>query len=134
MKKPGLIILLFVFSINSNFAQSVLDADGVSDTYDLINSVLAPGYNVIEAPGTIVGSCDNHSSFGRHITQVYDDILNTWVFAFYIHVLEDNDRCINFDRQRNEIKTYDHSPDSLLGVLGETVEYKWKFKLDAGFQ
>ena len=38
------------------------------------------------------------------------------------------------DRQRMEIKTYDKSPDNLVGVTGETVEYRWKFKLDSGFQ
>ena len=51
-----------------------------------------------------------------------------------MHVDEDDDRCINFDRQRGEIKTYDKSPDSLLGIENEIVEYKWKFKLDSGFQ
>ncbi|MFC2129300.1 Ig-like domain-containing protein [Bacteroidota bacterium] len=134
MKRPGLILMIFVLVINSSNAQTLLDADGISDTYDLINSVLAPGYNVIESPGITVGSCDNHSAFGDHITQVFDDSLDIYVFAFHIHVDEDNDRCINFDRQRNEIKTYDKSPDSLLGVLGETIEFKWKFKLDEGFQ
>ena len=46
-----------------------------------------------------------------------------------MHVTPDNDRCINTDRQRNEIKSYDKSPDNLLGVEGEEVVYKWKFKL-----
>lgn len=134
MKRPGLIIIFLVLVINHSTAQTLLDADGTSDTYDLINSVLAPGHDVIEAPGTTVGACDNHSAFGRHITQVIDEFLGIYVFAFHIHVVEDNDRCINFDRQRNEIKTYDQSPVNLLGVLGETVEYKWKFRLDDKFQ
>ena len=134
MKRPGLIVLILVLVINGNYAQTLLDADGVSDTYDLINSVLAPGYNVIEAPGITVGDCDNHSAFGDHITQVFDEVLDIYVFAFHIHVDEDNDRCRNFDRQRCEIKTYDQSPNHLLGVLGEAVEFKWKFKLDEGFQ
>lgn len=125
---------MLVLIIHDNQAQTLLDADGVSDTYDLINSVLAPGYDVIEAPGITVGDCDNHSAFGDHITQVFDDSLEIYVFAFHIHVDEDNDRCKNFDRQRCEIKTYDKSPDHLLGVLGETIEFKWKFKLDEGFQ
>ena len=126
--------MILVVVINGNYAQTLLDADGVSDTYDLINSVLAPGNNVVEAPGITVGSCDNHSAFGDHITQVFDDSLGIYVFAFHIHVHEDNDRCKNFDRQRCEIKTYDKSPNHLLGVLGETIEFKWKFKLDEGFQ
>jgi hypothetical protein len=38
------------------------------------------------------------------------------------------------DRQRVEIKTYAASPDNLKGTLGETVVYKWRFKLPVGFQ
>jgi hypothetical protein len=52
-----------------------------------------------------------------------------------MHVTPDNDRCNGAtDRQRNEIKTYGPSPDSLKGQLNETVTYRWKFKIDAGFQ
>lgn len=121
----GFVLFLHTPLLNS---QVVLNADGTGSTYELINSVLAPGYNVIEVP-----DC-NHSTFGRHIDEVYDNDLNTNVFRFQIHVTPDNDRCINFDRQRNEIKAYDKSPDNLKGIEGETVVYKWKFKLDAGFQ
>lgn len=56
------------------------------------------------------------------------------VFVFHIHVEPDNDRCQNFDRQRNEIKTYSSSPEYLKGFLGETVTYRWRFKLDSGFE
>lgn len=106
----------------------ILSADGPGDTYALITSVLAPGYNPIETP-----DC-NHQEFGDHIDEVFDSTLNSNVFRFFIHTTPDNDRCINFDRQRNEIKTYDNSPDNLLGVENETVVYKWKFKLTDGFQ
>jgi hypothetical protein len=122
------IILLCIFQINNLSSQVVLDADGPGDTYSLITSVLAPGYNPIEVP-----DC-NHAAFGDHIDEVFDNDLGTNVFRFYIHTTPDNDRCINFDRQRNEIKTYDQSPDNLLGVVDETVVYKWKFKLESGFQ
>ena len=120
-------IFLFFISQNIN-AQLILDADGPGDTYELITSKLAPGYNPIEVP-----DC-GHASFGRHIDEIFDNELNTNVFRFHIHKQDDDDRCINFDRQRNEIKTYDKSPDSLLAVEGETFEYIWYFKLDAGFQ
>ena len=105
-----------------------LKADGPGNTYSLITSVLAPGYNPIETP-----DC-SHNTFGNHIDELFDNELNTNVFRFFIHTTPDDDRCINFDRQRNEIKTYNQSPDNLLGVEGETVVYKWKFKLNAGFQ
>ncbi|MFK7904071.1 MAG: T9SS type A sorting domain-containing protein, partial [Chitinophagales bacterium] len=105
-----------------------LVADLSMDTYDLITSVLAPGADPIETP-----DC-GHGGFGDHITQENDADLGKDVFVFHLHVDEDDDRCINFDRQRNEIKTYSESPDNLLGVLGEEVQYKWKFKLPTGFQ
>ena len=110
------------------YSQILLEADGPGNTYELINSVLAPGYNVVENPECI------HPQFGRHIAEVWDNELNQYVFEFYSHVTPDNDRCINYDRQRIEIKTYDQSPDSLIGVVGETIIYKWKFKLPLGFQ
>lgn len=109
-------------------AQVTLEADGPGNTYELINSVLAPGYNVVETPECI------HHEFGRHIAEVWDADLNQFVFEFYSHVTPDNDRCINFDRQRTEIKTYEPSPENLKGVTGETVLYKWKFRIPPGFQ
>ncbi len=111
------------------FAQpTVLSADGPGNTYELINSVFAPGYDVTEPPDCV------HTAFGRHIEEVWDNELNKYVFKFHIHVSPDNDRCIKYDRQRNEIKTYNQSPANLIGSYGETVVYKWKFKLDEGFQ
>ena len=110
------------------WSQVRLEADGAGQTYELINSVLAPDGDVIEAP-----DC-SHPEVGRHITEQFDTELNKHVFSFTLHVDDDDDRCRNFDRQRNEIKTYDKSPDNLLGVLGEQVIYSWKFKLPEGFQ
>lgn len=122
------VVFLMLFSFYVSFSQVTLNADGPGDTYSLITSVLAPGNNPIETP-----DC-NHAAFGDHIDEVFDADLNTNVFRFHIHTSPDNDRCIKFDRQRNEIKTYDKSPDNLLGVVDETVIYKWKFKLADGFQ
>lgn len=109
-------------------AQAVLNANGPGNTYELINSVFAPGYNVVEDPECV------HPEFGRHIAEVFDTDLNRFVFEFYSHVTPDNDRCLNFDRQRIEIKTYNQSPDTLIGTTGETVTYKWKFKIPVGFK
>ena len=124
------IIIIFLLSISINFtAQTVLNANGPGSTYELIDSVLAPnGGDVVENPECV------HPEFGRHIAEVWDNELNQYVFEFYIHVTPDNDRCINFDRQRLEIKTYDASPASLKGNIGETIEYKWKFRVPVGFQ
>jgi len=121
----GIVFLLFCQNLSG---QILLDADGEGNTYELISSKLAPGHNPIEVP-----DC-GHSDFGDHIDEVFDDELNAFVFRFLLHTDQDDDRCINFDRQRNEIKSYDKSPDNLKAVQGETVEYKWKFKLADGFQ
>jgi len=104
-----------------------LISDGPGNTYELINSVL--GGEAIEDPDCA------HLSFGRHIREEFDNTLNKNIFAFTMHVTPDNDRCNgSIDRQRNEIKTYGPSPDSLKGQLNETVTYRWKFKIDAGLQ
>lgn len=123
------LLLLLTFSMSLVLqAQVELNANGPGNTYEEITAVLAPGYNPVEVP-----DC-NHASFGRHIDEVFDTDLNEFVFRFILHVVPDDDRCINVDRQRNEIKSYDKSPDNLLGIEGEIVVYKWKFKLDAGLQ
>jgi len=123
-----LLIILLVLSPMWGFSQATLEADSPGNTYELINSVFAPGNNAIEST-----ECA-HPDFGRHIAEIWDDELNQFVFEFYIHVKPDNDRCINFDRQRVEIKTYDKSPENLKGIPGETVTYKWKFRIPPGFK
>jgi hypothetical protein len=104
----------------------MLVADGSSDAYTLINGVL--GGDAVESPDCA------HPAFGPHITQAFDAALAKSVFVFHAHVTPDNDRCIAFDRQRIEIKTYGPSPDYLKAFLGDTTTYRWRFKLDAGFQ
>ncbi|MFT3981343.1 MAG: hypothetical protein QM687_12785 [Ferruginibacter sp.] len=122
------LILLFICGSHMAAAQLVLTADGPGNTYERINAALAPGYTVVETPDCV------HTGFGRHIAEVFDADINQYVFEFYAHVNEDNDRCVAFDRQRTEIKTYDQSPDSLIGTPGEFFTYKWRFKVPVGFQ
>ncbi|MGB5418026.1 T9SS type A sorting domain-containing protein [Algibacter sp.] len=124
-------LVAILFSITQINAQVTLNSDGAGgmQTYDLINSVLAPGYDAVEEP-----DC-SHTPIFQHIDEPFDTTLGINVFRFYIHVATDTDRCNgSTDRQRNEIKTYDKSPDNLKGIEGESVIYKWKFKLDVGFQ
>jgi hypothetical protein len=110
-------------------SQRILKADGPGNTYELINQTLANNSVSVEAPD----QCTNHSSFGRHIREVWDSSLNSFVFEFIIHANPDNDRCIMSDRQRVEIKTYEPSPDYLKGIIGEIITYKWKFRLPDDF-
>lgn len=111
---------------SGEYTRAELQADGPGDTYELINSVL--GGTAEETP-----DC-SHPAFGRHIAEEYNDELKENVFAFYLHVTPDNDRCVNFDRQRCEIKTYGPSPDSLKGFNGDEMIFEWKFRLPDGFQ
>lgn len=122
------ILILCLLNIFQSYSQVVLNANGPGNTYEEITAILAPGKNPIEVP-----DC-NHNSFGKHIDEVFDTELNTYAFRFYIHVNPDNDRCKYFDRQRNEIKAYDKSPDNILGTKNEIVRYKWKFKLSEDFK
>jgi len=127
-KRAFYVAAVLVLFSGCGYGQTTLSADGPGNTYSLITSVLAPGHNPIETP-----DC-NHVNFGDHIDEIWDSILGENVFRFHIHVTPDNDRCINFDRQRNEIKTYDKSPNNLKGTPGEIVEYSWLFKLESGFK
>lgn len=129
----GIVLMTMSFSGN---AQVTLNADGPAGTgtYELITNVLAPGTanGAIEAPDAI------HPGFGPHITEVFDNEQNKYVFAFHSHVSNtppDNEPVAGkTDRQRVEIKSYNPSPDNLKGVIGETVQYKWKFKVPVGFK
>jgi len=123
---PVILFLAALGNASSPFAQVYLFADGVSDTYTLINSVL--GGTAEEVP-----DC-SHPDFGPHITQAFDSELASYVFSFSIHVTPDNDRCVAVDRQRNEIKTYGPSPAYLKGFYGDTVTFRWRFRLAEGFQ
>jgi hypothetical protein len=81
----------------------------------------------------------SHLSFGPHLTQAPDSVLGSYVFVFNMHVVPDNDRCSATDRQRLEIKTEGHSnptpyQDYIVGHLGDTVTFRWRFMLPAGFQ
>lgn len=118
-------LLLCIQMSSLRAATTLLSADGKTETYTLINQTLgAPA----ETP-----DC-GHQDFGPHITQEYDTELNKPVFVFYMHATHDNDRCITSDRQRVEIKTYNSSPAHTKGFQGDTVTYRWKFKLAADFK
>ena len=91
MKKLIVFFALFYCTPPVVSSQTLLEADGPGNTYELINSVLAPGYDAVEEP-----DC-GHLSFGRHIDELFDADLNKYVFRFHIHKSPDNDRCLYFD-------------------------------------
>ena len=110
-------------SIDSS-AQVTVSADGAGNTYEFIES---KGFG-LETP-----DCGHPV---RHVREIFDSALGKNVFAFDIHRDLDNDRCINFDRQRMEVKTAPGAAnqDILQHTFGQTAYYRWKFKLPAGFQ
>jgi hypothetical protein len=123
--RGGLLLALVLCLAPSARGQVTLTADGKTDAYTLVDNALGAGP---ETP-----DC-SHPSFGEHITQASDSTLGKPVFVFNIHVTPDNDRCVNFDRQRLEIKTDGSSPSYVKGFLNDSVQYRWKFKLPDGFQ
>jgi VCBS repeat-containing protein len=129
------VVILVLLHASALFSQTYLSADGHTDTYGLITSKLAPGANPIEVPDA------SHPAGSPHIRQILDPDLGHYVFQFQIHLvqvtptpIDDDPSTGDTDRQRNEIKTYDQSPEYLKAYTGDTVTYRWKFKLDAGFQ
>ncbi|WP_372745173.1 T9SS type A sorting domain-containing protein [Lutibacter sp.] len=125
------IITFCCISIKLNAQLVTLNANGPGNTYEEITNAFAPGRGVsaVEAPD------DYHFDFGRHIAEVLDDDLGKYVFEFYSHLDFDNDPSTEkTDRQRIEIKTYASSPSHLKGTIGETIVYKWKFKIPVGFK
>lgn len=111
--------------------EGALYADGKDDaTYDLI---LSRGYNM-EPPDN---SGEHAQQPFRHVRQSWDETLKKYVFDFYIHIKNDDDRGLPniTDRQRNEIKTDGHSPDNLVAKTeGETLRMTWKFRLPDGMK
>ena len=100
-------------------AKQVVSADGPGDTYALLGRVFS-----IETP-----DCGHKV---EHVTEIFDDELKKNVFVFHAHVNEDDDRCGAQDRQRTEIRGGKLA--DVYAATGQTVYYRWKFKLPMGFQ
>jgi hypothetical protein len=121
--KTALVVFSLLMLSSVSMSQVFMDADSAGDAYRRIQSM---GY-VIEIP-----DCKHPV---RHITEQQDNQLKKYVFAFTLHKDIDDDRCKNFDRQRCEMTTDTiGTPDFMRGSKGGTHTYRWKFKLDAGFQ
>ncbi|MEP1552473.1 MAG: hypothetical protein ABJJ44_15670 [Paraglaciecola sp.] len=125
-----LISLAFSTSVLSTTMVSTLKADGANQgltAYELIQNF--GGKRSIESPDLYP---DNHTS-EKHIYEDSDNIVgNHFVFVLHRDLDKDRDKYIKFaDRQRNEIKAYSGSKVSLKGFEGETMTYRWKFKLEA---
>lgn len=134
--KTNLFFLLLSLYSAFTFSQTVLNANGPGNTYEEFNTFFASGNTAVEAPDQTVHEVDGtHIAFGRHIDEVFDATQNKFVFRFISHLANDNDvSTTSTDRQRVEVKTLDSSPSNMKGTTGETVTYKWRFKIPTGFQ
>lgn len=94
--------------------------------YDLIRNF--GGKKSIESPDLY---SKNHPEF-EHIYEDTDGIVgHHFVFVLHRDLDKDRDKYLKFsDRQRNEIKAYSGSRDKLKGFEGESLTYRWKFKLE----
>jgi hypothetical protein len=99
-------------------ARNLMSADGPGGTYELLR----------QAYTTELPDCGH---MVPHITEDFDKDLGKNVFIFHAHVNLDDDRCGGTDRQRTEIRA---RASDIVAQNGETVWYRWKFKLDAAFQ
>jgi hypothetical protein len=108
-----------------------LTADGPDEgksAYKLIKKAF--GDKAIESPDLYK---PNHRA-APHITEDTDDVVGPhFVFLSHRDVDKDRDKDTT-DRQRNEIKTYEGSKRRLKAFKGDTVQYRWKFKIDEGFE
>lgn len=114
-----------------------LRADGSADTYGLIQK---SGFFAETSGKQTPDDFMCHSSF-HHISQVADPVLGRYAFAFDIHVdfeegtlkITDGNKSELVDRQRNEIKCMSSVP-ATVAADGETIRYRWKFKLPEGMK
>lgn len=120
--KNALVATSGLFCALAAHAGVTLSADGVGNTYELIES---------KKFGIEVPDCGHNV---RHVREAFDSTLEKYVFAFDIHRDLDDDRCSATDRQRVEIKTSPEGSPTQQHTRGETSHYRWKFKLPAGFQ
>lgn len=102
------------------------DGKGGTDAYTLIRDKFGP--EAIESPDRYR---NNHTGL-QHIQEGTDIAVGNY-FVFFIHRDLDHDRDKYpdiSDRQRNEIKTYHGSVESVIGREEDTMIFSWKFYID----
>jgi hypothetical protein len=125
----SLLILVSSFDVLSQQV-SLLAADGPEKgktAYELIRAFAGP--RSIESPDLYP---ENHPQ-DKHIYEGTDSVVgHHFVFVLHRDIDKDRDKYEKFsDRQRNEIKAYGGSEERLKAYRGETLTYRWKFKVDA---
>ncbi|MEL6184149.1 MAG: hypothetical protein AAFU79_05950 [Myxococcota bacterium] len=113
------------YDVLSTRTLSADGADAGQGAYDLIRAF--GGSRPIEAPDLYP---ENHPDV-PHIYEDSDEIVGDhFVFTLHRDLDIDRDRLEITDRQRNEIKTYGGSEDAVKGFEGETLIYRWRFRIN----
>lgn len=100
----------------------ISDGPEGENTLDVIYGAF--GVGAAETPGIYI---DDHYGVD-HIYEDTDSIVGNH-FIFTSHLDLDGDRGEFIDRQRNEIKIFNHSDESLKGYENTSFTYNWKFKI-----
>ena len=142
--KPNLIFKLSIVAVSSLIVLTPVNAkefkqkhhhelvsDGPKNGFGSHRLIrMAFGEKALETPDLYHS---NHTGT-PHIIEDEDDIVGPH-FVFLSHRDRDTDRDKGkTDRQRNEIKIYDKSNPELMGFKNDTMQYRWKFKIDNDFK
>lgn len=123
MKKILFLIIGVLFNLSS-IAQVTCSATAGSGS----------GYTPFTDAGFGIENPDcEHTTFGAHITQVFDNTIQRNVFQFHSHIDADNDRCQVFDRVRMEVKGGPNTDLELQHPLNSIAYYRWKFRINEDY-
>lgn len=110
------------------------DASLVGKNYGEIHSYMRKyGWDYSEHPNS---STNDHKD-GIHCQNIFDEVLQQYVFKFMAHIdpILDGDRGKIADRQRNEMRTQASSKWSKMnGNFDDKQVLRWKFKIPKGFR
>lgn len=120
-------------SLSSQGQSSEDSAVRVTASGNYFSTNAAPFFNE-KLGGVAVEDQSCHEANSTRILEVFDNVLQKYVFSFNIKINDVDCATNESDRQRLEVKTYSLSPDHLKGINGEAHFYSWKLYVPEGFQ
>lgn len=118
------VLISFLLEVTQTYGQVICSAvDSMGSAYPVFRNA---GLDY-EDP-----DCE-HTDFGPHVTQAYDETIDRNVFVFHSHIIEDSDRCQVQDRVRMELKGGPGTDVELQHQENDKSFYRWKFKIAEDF-